>query len=380
MKKQVLILSLLALVLSSCGKYEEKTRDVGYRGIAKVDHFLAARRMIEEMGWTAFSYGGVPNFPPPAGATLIAPAASLQSEGMLEELDTWLTDGGNLIAYLVVPDERSLPSEIDDDWESMLAYFECEVAAISDLEKSDFTHLDWDAAKTKESQDIKKITLDSVLLVREEPYATNFETTLLLRDLEDEDARHDGILTFDYGEGTLTLLATAKPFSNKNIHQKEHATLLRDLIAMGQGVEVWFVYSTRTSFFGLLWQRGPFAVLALLLTLIILVWWAARGFGPRYTRGTDSNPKLDEHLLASGAFFIKHRADTLIVQEHRKILFRKMARSLNRPLNTPPQDLLDAASKEKLLSGEELAAMSHPLTDKTLLTILRNLQTIDQKL
>lgn len=380
MKKSTLLLILLSLWLPSCGEYEEETIDTGYKGLAKIDHFLAARRMSEQMDWTAYSYAGVPDFPPPPDATLIVPVVSLQSEGVLGELDRWVAAGGNLIAYLEMPDDRPAPRKANPDWDSFLDYFEFEVAAVKDLKKEDLASLDWDRTGAKDSLPGRSLTLDSIKSDRDEPYETKVETHFLIRDVEGEDAVYSSLESYDYGDGTMTVLATAKPFSNEAISEREHATLLHDLIAQGQGGEVWFVYSTRTSFFALLWDRGPYAMLALGIAIVVLVWWAARGFGPRFTRGTDANPKLDEHLLASGAFFIKHRADTVVVREHRAALFRKVARALNLPLNTPHQDLLAAARADQLLDGEQLAALSQPLSDKTLLITLRNLQLIEQKL
>lgn len=382
MKKSFLLL-LLAIWLPSCGEYEEKTRDIGYKGLAKVDHFLAARRMSEELGWTAFSYSGVPGFPPPADATLVVPVASLQSDGVLAEVEEWLTSGGNLIAYLTPPDERWQRSEVSRDWENFLDYFQFEVSLVKDLQPAEYAHLLPESEESEESgglQSEEELTLQSLSLDREEDYLTEFETNLLIRDTEFEGSTYSGAESYDFGEGTLTVLATAQPLSNEGIASGEHATLLHDLIAMGRGGEVWFIYSTRISFFGLLWQRAPYAVLALGVAILILVWWAARGFGPRFTRGTDSNPKLDEHLSASGAFFIKHRAETLVVQEYRTTLLRKVARSLNLPLNSTARDLLEAADEQDLLTAEELAAMSQPLSEKSLITTLRNLQSINQKL
>jgi hypothetical protein len=143
---------------------------------------------------------------------------------------------------------------------------------------------------------------------------------------------------------------------------------------------VWFVYSTRTSFFGLLWARAPYAVVALVLAVVILVWWAARGFGPRFTRGADPSPQLDEHLAASGAFFMKHGADAVVVRDYREELFRKLARALNQPLNTEREELLWRGRESEVLTERQHVALTQAVTHKTLLTQLRTLQRLEKEL
>jgi hypothetical protein len=379
MKRSCSLFLVLLCLLSSCGRYEERTEEVGYKGLAKIDHFLAAQRFTERMGLKSFSYGGVPTFPPPSDATLVAPVASLQSEGILGEVSEWMDAGGNLIAYLEAPRDKSEPTKVPRSWEPFLDYFEFEAISVNELADEEF--IEMEGAKSPFSKDDED-ELEIENLTIEDSYDTDFAIRFLLRDIEvsEEEALSGPVLSYDYGAGTLTVLATANPFSNQVIDRRDHATLLWDLIVMGQGGEVWFVYSTRTSFFGLLWTRAPYALVALVLSVVILVWWAARGFGPRFSRGTDPSPRLDEHLAASGAFFMKHGADAVVVEEHRKELFRQLARALNQPLTSKRQELLVLARERDLLSEKQLWALTEPVTHKTLLSQLRNLQRLQKQL
>ena len=97
-------------------------------------------------------------------------------------------------------------------------------------------------------------------------------------------------------------------------------------------------------------------------------------------RGTNPSAKLDEHLEASGSFFRQHKAEEEVLTHLRGQLFRRLARALNQPFNVSNGDLVALGREEGVIEVAEANALTVPPTDKTLLTTLQTLQTLEQKL
>ncbi|WP_411847686.1 DUF4350 domain-containing protein [Roseibacillus persicicus] len=375
--KRVLLLLVTAFLLAGCGKYEEREREVGYKGLARINHLLAAERMATQMGLKASSYAGAPVLPPPYGTVLVLPAASLQSEGILEEISDWVDQGGNLIVYLTLQNEGyDLFSGTDQDppFQAFLDYFAL------DFDKQPMRIISREEGESGKSERVWGEKIEWVDFVREDSYQTDYHSPYLLTDLDYAEDEASAFQSYDYGLGHLTVLGSAELFTNKHLGKAEHATLLWDILTVGEGDTVWFVHSTRVSFFSLLWQRAPEALIFSLVTLALLVWWAAKGVGPRFVRGTNPSAKLDEHLEASGAFFLKHKAEGVVVSRLREKLFHRLARATNQPFNASQEELLTAARAQGILAESEVTALTSPTTNKSLLSTLQTLKTLDKKL
>lgn len=376
---RAVVLVVTAFLVAGCGKYEEREREVGYKGLAKINHLLAAERMASRMGLKAASYAGAPTLPPPPGTALVLPAASLQSEGLLEEISEWVDAGGNLVVYLTLQSnlrEALFRTEQDPPFQPFLDYFalDYEKQAVRRIESEDSEE------KSEKNETVWGETIKWVDFVRNESYQTDYHSPYLLGDLDFPEDEFAAFQSYDYGLGHLTVLASAELFTNQHLGKAEHATLLWDVLTVGNDESVWFIHSTRVSFFSLLWQRAPEAVVFFLMTIALLVWWAAKGVGPRYVRGTNPSARLDEHLEASGAFFLKHRADEVVVSRLREKLFHRLARVTNQPFNMGKDELVVAARAQGVLAEEEIAALTSPTSSKSLLSILQILKNLDKKL
>jgi len=372
MKKALHWMGILVLFFfSSCGEYEEKERVLGYKGLAKFDRFLAAQRFSSAMGKEAFSYAGSPTMPPPADVTLILPAASLQSEGQLSDISDWTSAGGHLIVYLDGGrDEfegRNHERSTEQDYEPFLSYFGFAQERVEKRDEED---------EDSSGEAVEK----SYVYFRGEPYEVDFYSPYIVAstDLDDDEAGR--VSSYDYGEGALTVLGSAEWFTNSSISKAEHASLLWVLLQETSSRQVWFIHSTRVSFFALLWQNASLAVVLLLALVVLFVWWGSRGFGPKFIRGTHPTARLDEHLESSGAFFVKHRASELIVDDLRESLFRRIARAMNLPFNSSREDLVAAARAKSFLDEPQIEALQAPLSDKTLFPTLQTLKHLHKKL
>ena len=354
------------------GEYVEKEREIGYEGEAKINRFLAAERFLEKMGLKASSYGGAPSLPPPEGATVILPAASLQSQGQLAEITDWMMEGGNLIAYLTSEKERPFlwgpegPQDEEEGFVTFLDYFGLEV---------DYRHAAKDEGHQFWGEKVESLGFD-----RADRYVTDFRSPYFVKDRENFGGDAQPFVSYDYGEGSLAVFGSAELFTNRSIGKAEHASLFWAIADQGQNDTVWLIHSTRLSFFTLLWQRAPYAVVMLLVGVVLLVWWASRTFGPKFARGTNPSAKLDEHLEASGSFFRKHKAEEEVISHLRNKLFRRLARAMNQPFNVSSGDLISLGREEGVLDKAEATALTDRPTDKTLLTTLQTLKNLEHKL
>ena len=371
---------LAFLLLAGCGEYEEREKEVGYKGLARVNRFLAAERFASEMGLKASSYAGAPSLPPSPQATVVLPAESLLNVGDLDVMSDWIDEGGHLITYLAVDRKQGMSltgwSE-EPAFQAFLDYFEL---GFEKLENETWEKKDRAEDDESEWFAFGGRHFDEVELWNGRVYETDFNSRYLLFDTELQGVDERVIQTYEYGLGHLTVLSSAELFTNRFIGKEEHATLLWDVLSLGEGKEVWFVHSTRLSFFKLLWMRAPHAVITLIVVIILLVWWASRGFGPKFIRGTNPSANLDGHLEASGAFFRKHGAEMEVLGYLRGKLLRTIARATNQPFNLGAEELVAAGQKQGVLNLSEAKALTEVPNRKTLLLILQTLQKLEERL
>ena len=185
MKRYLWVWSLVLLFLVGCqGEYEEKEREIGYKGLAKINRFLAAERFANEMGLKASSYAGAPTLPPPPGATVILPAEALQSVGQLEEITDWMLEGGNLVTYLTTAEKR--PFGFDEDQRDEVT----EEGFLPFLEYYGL-ELDYRSRGDQEKETLWGQRVSSVNLGGE-TYLTNFRSPYYIKDLDEYGKKRAG--------------------------------------------------------------------------------------------------------------------------------------------------------------------------------------------
>lgn len=367
------------LMLSGCVEMDEEEVEIGFKGKAKFDHFLAAKRLCTKMGISARSYSHLPSLPPPQGTTVIMPAGSLKSEGTLTEIDDWVYEGGNMIVYL----EREASSYWDEDSvEPFLEYYGLEVEEI-DADEHTWKAGDEEEDKEAPGEHIESIYFEDTPGLRED-YETDYYNHLYL-SYADENEQYL-CLDYPYGEGYLSIWTSAAPFTNKRLMEAEHASLLWDLVRETKPQEVWFVYSSDVSFWKLIWKHGSYALITLGLLLLVYLWAVVRRFGPVFNTINQTQNTLDEHLTATGAFYTKHRADAIILADLRTEQLKKLARKLALPLNATQNEILTACERSEIITPEhraryiKLFSASYPESKNERFHYLQELQSLSKTL
>ncbi|MEP4079404.1 DUF4350 domain-containing protein [Haloferula sp.] len=280
------------LLLASCS-YKEETREIGHKGKARINPFLAAERFLAEYDFEIESKSGWPDLEDEVSLVII-PASAISARGYTDDLDQWANYQGGHVVVLLSYGESYL-----SDWG---------ISDFSGLDEADdladpFTEwmgelgveFEFDAG-----EDNDPLTVEKLDFLGEE-FEVFMEAKVCPLDVDDEAVM---IRSVEHGEGRVTVIADARPFRNRWIGDYDHAALLLALedAAPYEGTTA-FVRNVSLSFFGLLWGRAWPAVIALILLVIFWLWKSLPRFGPLDSQESTAQARAyDHHLEALGDF------------------------------------------------------------------------------
>lgn len=380
-------LGLFAL-LGACNiEYEEREKVLGYRGKARIDPYLAATRLLERNGGKAESIGRVPRDLEGVNV-LVVPMRAVNSKGVFERLLQWVGEGGHLIVcwaygesfnelaelgYQVAP--RMGPEE-EKNARVLLESVGVRVTGMGsssglvkvlDKRGSEADGLEKVVGEVVEGiEEIGSAELASdsrghgagefVVIENEwgedEVFAVEFRSPVVLQALNDgafaeklpleserelnaADAggsgatkdrvmRSPAVIEVPYGYGKITVAGSAIPFRNSAIGELDHAAYLLSMqkdVSFGKTV---FVYASGLSFWGLLWKRGSWLLLAVLLLVVMWLWMRGSRFGPILDRADQSHRATRGQLELTGGLFVKFKQRGVLVGVVRRRVLRQV--------------------------------------------------------
>jgi hypothetical protein len=276
--------ALAALALGSCD-YVEVEREIGYKGKARVNPWLAAERYSQREGhevksvisWTAPEWDD---------ATWLMPAAVLSNESFVRRVAEWVRGGGHLI--LVVEHATS----DRNDWSTYPGETIVEPPLLRMLEGEGIT-LEMKPSGNRVSAD--KIRFDGVT------YKVDAASDCSVK----AGKRKPGIFASRAsGDGRITVVTDGRIFRNRWIGEHEHAALFDALVsATGYEGSIGFMRGTGMSFFAMLGQYLWPVLIGLGVWVVFWLWRNFRRFGPVET---DATPQVlrgyEHHLEALGDF------------------------------------------------------------------------------
>jgi hypothetical protein len=290
---------LLAVLLVGCGHYVEREQEVGYRGAARLNPYLAAERFLErldrevaaERSWPDLGYGD---------AMVVMPAAMLSAEGFVRQAGEWVNNGGHLVCLFDHADTGF------NDWHEglRLTGFEEETPAVwvEWLKQHGVTLAEGREAGKAAGFDKRVVRLDDEAFEVSKAGAGKFM-------LEDDHAgggsgKARTFVSLPCGRGRVTLVADARMFRNRWIGEAEHAALLGELAAVSRDGTIRFVLGSGVSFWAMVWRHAWQVVAGLLAVTAVWLWrWMPR-FGPRAELvAPDERRDYLRHLAAVGGFF-----------------------------------------------------------------------------
>lgn len=313
-------LLVMACLLANC-TYVETTREVGHKGRARVNPYLAAERFLEDYGYRVRNDPGWPDLDEPLGMVVL-PASILSADGYIEALESWIEWGGHAVITLEHGEGYI------NDWDGGRRG-----GAWNDRETADA----FDAWMKRLGYGVESEDLDASF---KSPKAGEFvrlkgrryEVWMESRSrITTQGGKGRTMVSRELGEGRLTLVNDARPFRNRYIGDYDHAELLLTLMELSEyGDEVVFVRNASLSFWSLIWSRAWPAMLVLLLFVAAWLWKNLPRFGPLDAH-EDSRAlrAYDHHLEALGDFHWRlDRAQGLLRPLREGLLERTQALAL----------------------------------------------------
>ncbi len=282
-----LLLAVWLVTISGCN-YEYVEREIGYKGRARVNPWLAAENFARRYDFAVKSLSGW-RAPEQADAMWLVPAAVLSNESFAWRVEEWVKGGGHLV---VVVEHAAAETS---DWR----VFEPELPlapALSAMLLRLGIELKPRGAETGTEAD-GPVSLH--FRGKDFEVAARARATVAVRRGE------PGVFaSVRAGAGRVSVLVDARPLRNRWIDEHQHAEFLLALIgSTKRGGYVVFVRNCELSLWGMVRQQLWPVLCALALLLVLWLWKNLSRFGPLEAAAAPTTARgYDHHLEALGNF------------------------------------------------------------------------------
>ena len=283
--KKMLAMLLVSLSLTSCD-YTEVEHEVGYKGKARINPWLAAERFCGKTGnkvrslvmWT------VPGW---EDAVWVMPTAILSNASFTRQMEDWVSDGGHLILLVEHADAET------NDWSANEPEPDLEPALTDMLDGMGITLKDRESGKDEMRGGT--VELDG----------KSYEIDATSKTTVSADHGRPGVFaSVASGDGRVTVVTDGRIFRNRWIGEKDHAALLDALVRVTdyEG-NVAFMRGSSISLWDLLGKHLWPVLIGLGLLIGLWLWKNFTRFGPiEDAAGPSTLRGYDHHLEALGDF------------------------------------------------------------------------------
>lgn len=275
-----LCLMLAAFLTASC-EYKEVKREVGYKGKARVNPWLAAERFSTRMGHRTQSLVNW-RAPDADDAVWFVPAVLLNNRSYVRQIERWTEDGGHLILLIQHADAST------QDWSKSWLDPEFETPFKEFLARADLK-LDHGPAKKSD-----QFTFDG----RSYQVDSNSEFTV------SSGKGTEPLASVPFGDGRITVVPDARIFRNRWIDGNDHAALLEALIAGTRSPgNIVFMRGMDLSLWSMIREHLWTVLLALMVLVSLWLWKNLARFGPVESSQIPAELRgYERHLEALGDF------------------------------------------------------------------------------
>ncbi|MEZ5979082.1 MAG: DUF4350 domain-containing protein [Planctomycetota bacterium] len=377
--RRALLALSFAAVLHSCGEYEEREVEVGYRGEARRNPYLAAERFAERMGFAVESRMDLPVPGPEVGAVL-APSEWLaldneRTRGVRE----WVERGGQLVVTVFGMERPAYPAwyakgadGASTGGHPLFDEFSVEVEGPDEEDSLASMHDDWDLGR-------ELVGGRGIF----EGLQVNFAASGTL-DLDAARSWSDRVgppgraraASFEVGDGRITFLVDGSPFWNGALGADDDAEFLWRLLRDAPRPRVWFVHGRDESIVTLLVERAPQFTLAAVLLVVLWLWRLSARFGPPIQEPPPERHSYLEHVRATGRFLRRNAGNASLVEPWRRRALR-VARSGGALVDRHHEHAVEALAARSGLSPERVDAVLFgpvPTDAGELVAAIRDLQ------
>lgn len=416
-------LLLMAPFIASCkGHWVDEEKNLGYKGKARTDPFLAAGMLLEENGHKTERTPSLGKLPPARSGLIFTSGEGGVPEGRARQLLNWVNRGGHLV-YCVA---GAMPY---NDWSGGRDFFinfgtdERPDPLLSSLgvklndrrPKIDFRGKNKTTATvppkpgTRQKKDPKpkqdggkkekeaERLGDTVTLKRVFWSGTTYEVEvsdkitftldrpLLPGEWSATDSKNAAILSLHAGSGRVTLLNHARPLRNKHLGDHDHAAWLVALAGENRGEkkDVRFIVGMTASFWSLLWQHAWLPLMALAVLILLWLWKNSRRFGPVMPVELSETRHFADHISALGQFFFRLRRGDVLLSAAADAVRKQFRQKFPQLANADDEAIVTRLSEQSGLAKERVQAAlaAHPPgQNHQLVRLLHDLQLLRQSL
>jgi hypothetical protein len=278
-------LLVAAVCLTACN-YTEVKREIGYKGKARINPWLAAERFAERSDYEVRSLASW--VAPDAGDTVwFVPASVLGNLSFTRRMEDWVEDGGHLVLLVEHAESET------NDWSRNSSEPTLEPVLLAMLARA--------GIELKPGEASGSPVKSSSIEFEGESYEVDAKSLSSVAIEGEESGVFASVKNLD---GRITVLTDARIFRNRWIADKQHADLLEALI---QSTEyegaVAFLRGSGLSLFGLLGKHLWPVLVALGCLIGLWLWKNLTRFGPvEAAEGASTLRGYEHHLEALGDF------------------------------------------------------------------------------
>ena len=365
----VILAIVSALLLCSCGETEQKRRTTGYKGEARSNAFLAAKRLLEKYNHEVDQRSGLGDLDYGTSTIFLSPS-SMNTMGRAKRLMDWVEQVGHLV-FMISGGERSgndfqiKPtswSMFDEESSGMLYLFEQLGVEVVDLDTEPENSVlvsmdrdDWEAME-EENRVLLGSEVSEITLINKKLKIHHRGDKGLIYDVrntgdmgsDDEPSKNKHrFLSLEHGMGRVTVLSDALPLRNRYIGQADHAQLLIDLTQLSRSGVVLFANGTSASFLSLVWRYFWMAVIAVAVAIVFWLWKNLPHFGPQQDIPNSHMREYLGQVRGIGRFLWQNKRDDAMLGAMRRTIQGRLA----------------------LISGEDQEGVFEQLAETTGLTL-----------
>ena len=277
---------LAAFALSAC-EYQEVKREIGYKGKARINPWLASERYAGLLDG-ADVYSVASWSPPESGdAVWFIPASILSNRSFTRHVDHWVLDGGHLVLLVEHANAET------NDWSHEVPEPDLEPAVVEMAERAGF------------QLDDHTTSVSSVVATEIEFRGDVYQVSASSHSRVTLDDGKPGVFaSASRGQGRMTVLTDSRIFRNRWVGEQEHAALLGALIGASDFEGgIGFMRGSGLSLWGLLGEHLWPLLLGLGVLALLWLWKNFSRFGPlEPALGTSVLRGYEHHLEALGSF------------------------------------------------------------------------------
>lgn len=278
-------LLLAILCLTGCD-YTEVKREIGYKGKARVNPWLAAERFTARYHEDVRSLASWTT-PDEEDIVWFVPASLLANQSFTRRMEDWVEDGGHLVLLIEHANAET------SDWSRNAIIPQLEPALIRMLERA--------RIELREGGETEATVKVSRIKYRGTSYEVDAKSSTRVSV---RGGKPGVFASVKSGEGRMTVITDARMFRNRWIGDKEHAALLQALIESSEyDGAVAFLRGTSISLWALLGTHLWPVLLGMGVLTLAWLWKNLARFGPMESaNGTSSLRGYEHHLEALGDF------------------------------------------------------------------------------